>query len=78
MSTAELISLVGALAALVTAITGLVSAMRSHAAINSQVKPQLKANAQAIVKVADETTPPATATEVRQIINGGASASTAG
>ena len=67
------ISLIGALAALVTAIGALVGQWRGHQVVNGEVKPQVKATAQAVTRLADDAaSTPAVAAEVKQIVNGAA------
>jgi len=38
------LALIAAIGALITAITGLISALRAHTAINSEVKPEVEQN----------------------------------
>ena len=70
--TTLIIVITGNLTNLVVAVTGLVVALRGHQVVNTEVKPQVRANAQAVVKLSDELAPSALATEVKTIVNGGA------
>ena len=74
MSAATLISLITAIAALLGAVGGVLSAWRGHNVVNKEVKPQTQANTDAVLRLAEDAPAP-TAAAVKTIINGAAAGS---
>jgi hypothetical protein len=71
VSAATLVSLVGAAAALVTAVAGLVSALRGHQVVNNEIRPNAQANTSAVLRLAEDASTEAKA-DVKRIVNGAA------
>jgi hypothetical protein len=65
------VTLIGAAAALVTAIAGLVSALRGHQVVNKEIRPTTQANTTAVLRLAEDSAAQ-TEADVKTIINGAA------
>jgi hypothetical protein len=65
------VTLIGAAAALVTAIAGLISALRGHQIVNKEIRPTTQATTTAVLRLAEDA-PAKTEADVKTIINGAA------